>query len=102
MADNYLHFYGTARSRVKKYYIKIFFHFLSITTLNCYHIYKKGGGRLKRLNFLIELGEKIIEKYSKPIPKKRRRSKTPMPSRFIERHFPSIIPPTTKEKPTKR
>nr|CAH7724334.1 unnamed protein product [Callosobruchus chinensis] len=25
-----------------------------------------------------------------------------MPSRYTERHFPSIIPPTTKLKPTKR
>ncbi|KAJ8963795.1 hypothetical protein NQ314_005375 [Rhamnusium bicolor] len=59
-------------------------------------------GRLKELNSLLELGEKIIEQYSKPIHKGKRRSRTPMPPRFIERHFPSLIPPTTKEKPTKR
>nr|CAH7724335.1 unnamed protein product [Callosobruchus chinensis] len=45
--DNYLHFYGAARSRVKKSYIKIFWHFLSITTLNSYHIYKETGGKPK-------------------------------------------------------
>lgn len=102
LADNYLHFYGMCGNRVKKYYMKIFFHFLSVTTLNSYQLYKKNGGRLKRLNFLIELGEKMLEKYARPIAKKPRRSKNAIPSRLIERHFPSLIPPTMKQKPTKR
>ncbi|CAH1972612.1 unnamed protein product [Acanthoscelides obtectus] len=102
LADNYLHYYGTARSRVKKYYMKMFWHFLSVTTLNSFHIYKRNGGRLKRINFLLELGEQIVRKYSSQITFGTRRSRAPMPSRFIERHFPSVIPPTTKQKPTKR
>ncbi|CAH1997194.1 unnamed protein product [Acanthoscelides obtectus] len=102
LTDNYLHFYGTTRSRVKKFYMKIFWHFLSVTTLNSYHIYKKSGGKLKRLNFLIELGEKLVEKYNQSNSRQRRRSKTPLPTRYSERHFPSVIPPTTKQKPTKR
>ncbi|CAH1982575.1 unnamed protein product [Acanthoscelides obtectus] len=101
LADNYLHYYGTARSRVKKYYMKMFWHFLSVTTLNSFHIYKRNGGRLKRINFLLELGEQIVRKYSSQITFGTRRSRTPMPSRFIERHFPSVKPPTTKQKPTK-
>lgn len=118
LADNYLHFCGTSRCRVKKMYMKIFHHmlgkdhytepfeiiilFLGVTTLNSYHIYKKLGGKVSRLNLLIHLGEKLIEKYSKPVKTRTRRSRTPQPSRLIERHFPSIIPPTTKEKHTKR
>ncbi|CAH1992934.1 unnamed protein product [Acanthoscelides obtectus] len=102
LTDNYLHFYGTTRSRVKKFYMKIFWHFLSVTTLNSYHIYKKSGGKLKRLNLLIELGEKLVEKYNQSNSRQKRRSKTPLPTRYSERHFPSVIPPTTKQKPTKR
>lgn len=102
LSDQCLHFYSTSRTRVRKYYMKIFQHFLSLTTLNSFHIYKKLGGKKKRLNFLIELGEKIIEKYAKLDLVERRRSKTPKPTRLMERHFPSIIPPTTKQKPTKR
>ncbi|CAH2008314.1 unnamed protein product [Acanthoscelides obtectus] len=67
LSDNYLNFYGIARTRVKKFYIKMFFYFLSVTTLNAFQIYKKNGGKLKRLNFLLELGEKIVKKYSKPL-----------------------------------
>ncbi|CAH1982255.1 unnamed protein product [Acanthoscelides obtectus] len=102
LSDYYLHFYGIARTRVIKYYMKMFFHFLSVTTLNAFQIYKKIGGKLKRMNFLLELGEKVVEKYSKPLQMKKRRSRTPMPTRLIERHFRSIIAPTTKAKPTKR
>ncbi|CAH1977927.1 unnamed protein product [Acanthoscelides obtectus] len=82
--------------------MKMFWHFLSVTTLNSFHIYKRNGGRLERVNFLLELGEQIVRKYSSQITFGTRRSRTPMPSRFIERHFPSVIPPTTKQKPTKR
>lgn len=102
LSDQCLHFYSTTRTRIRKYYIKIFQHFLSITTLNSFHIYKKLGGKKKRLGFLLELGEKIIEKYAKLDKVSRRRSRTPKVSRFVERHFPAIIPPTTKQKPTKR
>ncbi|CAH1954883.1 unnamed protein product [Acanthoscelides obtectus] len=75
LADNYFHYYGTARSRVKKYYMKMFWHFLSVTTLNSFHIYKRNGGRLKRINFLLELGEQIVRKYSSQITFGTRRSR---------------------------
>ncbi|CAH1992935.1 unnamed protein product [Acanthoscelides obtectus] len=70
--------------------MKIFWHFLSVTTLNSYHIYKKSGGKLKRLNLLIELGEKLVEKYNQSNSRQKRRSKTPLPTRYSERHFPSV------------
>lgn len=102
LADNHLHFYSTARSRMKKYYMKIFRHFLDLTALNCYLIYKKLGGKESRLNFMMHLGESLIEKYAVPRNVAERKSKTPRPSRLIERHFPDLIPPTTKQKPRKR
>lgn len=56
----------------------------------------------RRVTFLIELGEKLIEEYAEERATVERRSNIPKPSRLIERHFPDLIPPTTKQKPTKR
>lgn len=103
LADSNLHYYSSARNRLKKYYMKIFRHFLDMTTLNCYKIYCKLGGKKHRINFILDLAEAMIEKYAeKQNSSSSRRSKTPRPSRLIERHFPSFIPPTKKAKPTKR
>lgn len=75
-----------------------FRHMLDITLLNCFQIYKRLEGKQKRLNFIINLAEQLVEKYSKNMDQTTsRRSRTPMPSRLVERHFPSLIPPTTKE-----
>ncbi|CAH2019884.1 unnamed protein product [Acanthoscelides obtectus] len=104
LTDNMLHFYAMSRTHLKKYYRKIFLHFLDITVLNSYILYKKLGGRKSRLNFVIDLAEKLIEKYGRDKNcKAGRRSKTKNASRLIEKHFPSVIPSTThKKKPTKR
>nr|CAH7735314.1 unnamed protein product [Callosobruchus chinensis] len=103
LSDNFLHFYSLDRTHLKKYYKKIFFHLLNITILNTYILYKQSGGKKTRLNFTIELAEELIKKYAQPLDQQRRRSKAHNVSRFIDRHFPSIIPPTpNKEKPTKR
>nr|CAH7723798.1 unnamed protein product [Callosobruchus chinensis] len=103
LSDNFLHFYSLDRTHLKKYYKKIFFHLLNITILNTYILYKQSGGKKTRLNFTIELAEELIKKYAQPLDQQSRRSKAHNVSRFIDRHFPSIIPPTpNKEKPTKR
>ncbi|CAH2019885.1 unnamed protein product [Acanthoscelides obtectus] len=65
LTDNMLHFYAMSRTHLKKYYRKIFLHFLDITVLNSYILYKKLGGRKSRLNFVIDLAEKLIEKYGR-------------------------------------
>nr|CAI5851431.1 unnamed protein product [Callosobruchus analis] len=65
LTDNMLHFYAIARTHLKKYYKKIFLHFIDISVLNSYIIYKKLGGKKSRLNFEIDLAEKLIEKYGK-------------------------------------
>lgn len=103
LSDNFLHFYSLDRTHLKKYYKKIFFHLLNITILNAYILYKQSGEKKTRLNFFIELAENLIAKYAQPLEQQSRRSKAHNVSRFIDRHFPSIIPPTpNKEKPTKR
>lgn len=103
LLDNLLHFYSLDRTHLKKYYKKIFFHLLNITIVNAYILYTQSGGKKSRLNFTIELAEGLIQKYAAPMDQQVRRSKGPNVSRFIERHFPAIIPPTpNKEKPTKR
>lgn len=102
LADNMLHFYTSARCRLKKYYMKIFRHFLDVATLNSFILYKKLGGQKNRLNFLLDLGEQMVEQYATEREVCGRRPKIPRPSRLLERHFPDLIPPTTKEKPTKR
>ncbi|CAH1992536.1 unnamed protein product [Acanthoscelides obtectus] len=50
---------------LKKYYRKIFPHFLDITALNSYILYRKLGGRKSRLTFVIGIAEKLIEKYGR-------------------------------------
>lgn len=100
ISDN-LHFYTIARDRVKKYYKKMFRHMFDITCINSFIIYKKIGGKKKRLDFMIELAETLISKYG-VIHNNNRPSRIPKVSRLLERHFPDIIPPTTKAKPTKR
>jgi hypothetical protein len=102
ISDNLLHFYTIARNRLKKYYMKMFRHIFDITGVNCYIIYKKLGGKKKRLEFMLELAEAIISKYGFTHNKSNRPSKIPKISRLLERHFPAIIPPTKKSKPTKR
>lgn len=51
LADNYLHSYTCAKNRMRKYYMKNFRHFLDITCLNCFQIYKNLGGKNKDLIF---------------------------------------------------
>ncbi|CAH2002110.1 unnamed protein product [Acanthoscelides obtectus] len=103
LSDNFLHFYSLDLTHLKKYYKKMFFHLLNIAILNSYILYKQSGGQKTRLNFVMELGEKLIQKYSVPVAQQLRRARSYNVSRFVERHFPSIMPPTAnKEKPTKR
>lgn len=96
LADGQMKTYEIARNQVKKYYYKIFLHSLDMVCLNAYLLYKKDGGHLDKLHFLIEIVEKNVEKYGNvsqsPSTSKGRPSLTPKPSRLIERHFADYIP----------
>ncbi|CAH1965854.1 unnamed protein product [Acanthoscelides obtectus] len=62
LTDNIHHFYAMSRTHLKKYYRKIFLHFLDITVINSYILYKKLGGRKSCLNFVIDLTDRKIWK----------------------------------------
>lgn len=103
MSDNCLHFYNVARNRLKKHYIKVFRHLMDMACLNSFIIHKSlGGTNVTRLDFMTELAERLIEKYAVPRSLSSRPPKVPKLTRHLERHFPDIVPPTKKAKPTKR
>jgi hypothetical protein len=94
--DQQLHDYPIARKRGKKYYKKVFFHFLDISLWNSFVLYKKNGGRRDNLECRQTLIEKLIEKFHST-SKKGRPSSQPGPLRLTERHFPEYVPPTEKK-----
>lgn len=63
MSDGIIIAYSTARKRLKKYYKKIFLHLLDVICLNSYLMYKKNGGKLSRVNFLLEYIEDTVASY---------------------------------------
>jgi hypothetical protein len=60
--------FAMARNWLKKYYMKIFCQLMDMHSLNACHVQRKLKGKKKQLMFLIELDEKLIEKYSNPHP----------------------------------
>ena len=71
-----------------------------MAVLNAYILYKKSGGRQSRLNFILKLVDRIVEKYNheKAQIRKGRRSHTDTPLRLTACHFPSYLPSTPKRK----
>ena len=51
--------YKLAQERLKKYYQKMFRYFLDGVCLNAFIIYKKEGGSISRLDFLLTLAESL-------------------------------------------
>lgn len=104
MSDGIIIAYSTARKRLKKYYKKIFLHLLDVICLNSYLMYKKNGGKLSRVNFLLEYIEDTVASY--PIESQKlsqSRSTTSNVSRLIEKHFPDYIPDSsTTKNPSRR
>ena len=100
LSDCFLSSYPSARKRLKKYYQKQFRHILDMAVLNAYILYKKSGGRQSRLNFILNLVDRVVEKYNheKARIRKGRRSHTDTPLRLTARHFPSYLPSTPKRK----
>ena len=85
-----------------KWYKKLFFHMLDITVLNSHCLYNMQFGKNMTLaDFQLTLIRQIIQKYHTPKTtgrKKGRPSAGDQPMRLIERHFPSLVPPTEKKK----
>ena len=64
LSDCFLSSYPSAQKRLKKYYQKQFRHILDLAVLNAHILYKKIGGIISRLNFILTLVDRVIETYS--------------------------------------
>ena len=105
LSDNLLT-HCTARNRVKKFYMKMFRHFLDISVLNAFIIYKRSEGQKCRLDF-ITLAENIISKYQPLVQGPSSSGGRPSclvekPLRLIGRHFPARCLPTEKKQRPQR
>ena len=101
LSDNLLTHYSSARNRLKKFYIKMFRHLLDMSVLNSYITYKKQGGKMKRVHYVVTLAENIVSKYATNLPNPTSSGGRPSrvvatPSRLLGRHFPDFCPPTPK------
>ncbi|UYV79753.1 hypothetical protein LAZ67_18000564, partial [Cordylochernes scorpioides] len=85
-----------------KWYKKLFFHFIDTSLLNAYSLYLVNTGKRPSLaKFHINLIGQIIEKYHEArvqVHRGRPSTSEDRPLRLIERHFPSLVPPTEKKK----
>ena len=100
--DGQLQSYELARELLKKYYQKMFRYLLDEVCLNAFIIYKKKGGSMSRLDFLLTLAESLSSMGGVVEPATRGRpSKSPRPSRLLGRCFPDMVPGTSKKKPTR-
>jgi len=81
----------------------MFRYLLDVVCLNAFIIYKKKGGSISRLDFLLTLADSlssmggVVELATRGCP-----SKSPKPSRLLGRCFPDMVPGTSKKKPTRR
>ncbi|XP_072159136.1 piggyBac transposable element-derived protein 4-like [Bemisia tabaci] len=88
----------SARKTIK-WYKKVFFHLMDLSVLNAHVLYKTVTKKKISLhNFRLNLIEQLIEehKVANLTPKGGRKS-SEMPTRLIDRHFPSQIPPNPKK-----
>ncbi|KAG8239089.1 hypothetical protein J437_LFUL018810 [Ladona fulva] len=101
LSDQYMITYSTARKQMKKYYQKYFHHLLDVAVFNSFVLYKKQGGRSTYLQFILELIQKLIDKYGAstvaPLGKGRR-SSSEKPDRLTGRHFPEVNPSSGNKK----
>ncbi|UYV77519.1 hypothetical protein LAZ67_15001349 [Cordylochernes scorpioides] len=85
-----------------KWYKKLFFHFIDTFLLNAYSLYLVNTGKRPSLaEFHINLIGQIIEKYHEArvqVHRGRPSTSEDRPLRLIERHFPSLVPPTERKK----
>ena len=100
--DGQMQSYKLAQERLKKYYQKMFRYLLDVVCLNAFIIYKKNGGSISRLDFLLTLAESSSAMGGVVEPLTRGRlSNSPKP-RLLGRCFPDMVPGTSKKKPTRR
>jgi len=100
--DGQLQSYKLARECLKKYYQRMFRYFLDVVCLKAFIIYKKKGGSISRLDFLLTLAESsssmggMVEPAIRGHP-----SKSPKPSQLFGCCFPDLVPGTSKKDPAR-
>lgn len=90
--------------RTIKWYKKSFFHLIDLLLLNSYSAYKTCTGlKISLADFQFQLIRQIFTKYATQKQNVCRRSNTYLLERLQGRHFPSILPSTSKNsKPQRR
>ena len=105
LSDCFLSSYPSARKRLKKYCQKQFRYILDLAVQNVHMLYKKSGGIISRLNFILKLVDRVIETYSqeKIQFQKGRRSFPDTLLRLTARYIPeNILSKPSKKRPARR
>ncbi|GBL69588.1 PiggyBac transposable element-derived protein 4 [Araneus ventricosus] len=103
-ADQCLSYYPVARNQQRKYYKKIFRYLLSQAVWNAFVIFKKNGGKMRKVEFRMKLIERLIE-VTVCNPSTRR---GPFPKseenvvRLTGRHFPSYVDESESRKKSRK
>lgn len=101
-ADQCMAYYPSIRNQQRKYYKKIFRHLLDQAVWNSFVLYKKDGGSMKLVDFRVELFEGLIKRYKTNDYVSKSVGKIPNILRLTERHFPSYVEATPKNKRNSR
>ena len=76
----------------------MFHYLLDVVCLNAFIKYKKKGGSISRLDFLLTLAESLSSMGGVvELPTRGRPSKSPKPSRLLGHCFPDMVPGTYQE-----
>ena len=100
-SDQMLSSYPVERKRLKKWSKKMWLHLLNTCVFNAHILHYKLGGDLDPFRFRKNLISQIIEKYGSDTENTRRGGRPSLcenPFRLVERHFPSYVPATKKNK----
>jgi hypothetical protein len=97
LSDQINQYYSCLR-KTSKWYKKLFFYLLNLCIINAFILYRKFGPATKteHSGFKLSIVNDLIEEAAsapRPQPEKGRKILGEKPSRLIDRHFPSHIPP---------
>ena len=103
-ADQALVSYPTTRKRQKRYYVTVFRHLLDIAIWNAFILRKKQLPNIENYSFHMNLVECIVEKFHVTAPRSAKRQKLQgdCPLRLTARHFPDLVPSTSKKSASRK
>ncbi|XP_065651019.1 piggyBac transposable element-derived protein 4-like [Hydra vulgaris] len=97
LSDQMTTSYACERKRVKKWYKKFYFHLINLSIFNAQVIHKMLGGKLKALEFRMQLVSALVSFYGYDIVTSGQGGRLSLdgnPMRLVHRHFPSYAPET--------